>query len=161
MELQTTMKTVYLSGPITGCSYGGCTDWRKYVAEHLARDIVAVSPLRGKEYLKTLDSMPHTLEDKAMSSQRGIMTRDRHDTSTCDATLANLLDTKIVSIGTVMEIAWADMLRKPIVLVMEKEGNLHDHPMIREAAGYRVETLDEGIVLLNALLSLDFARHHQ
>ncbi len=96
-----------------------------------------------------------------MSSSRGIMTRDRFDTMDCDAVFANLLGATIVSIGTAMEIAWADMLRKPVILVMEASGNLHDHPMIREAAGYRVETVDEGITLANALLSIDFARDHQ
>jgi nucleoside 2-deoxyribosyltransferase len=154
------MKTIYLSGPITGCTYGDCTNWRQYVASKFASDIVGVSPLRGKEYLKTLESMPHT-HDHVMSSSRGIMTRDRFDTMECDAIFVNLLETERVSIGTVMEVAWADMLRKPVILVMEKEGNLHDHPMVREAAGYRVETLEEGIALTNALLSIEFARNHQ
>lgn len=171
------MKTLYLSGPITGLSYEGCTNWRQYVAKQLAHDIVGISPLRGKEYLKTMPTMPHTLEDVVMSSQRGIMARDRFDTMNTDALFANLLgvtwaelakaaeagDVRAIraSLGTVMEIAWADMLRKPIILVMEPEDNIHDHPMIREAASYRVETLDEGVALANALLSLDFARDHQ
>lgn len=171
------MKSLYLSGPITGCTYEGCTSWRQYVAQRLAHDIVPVSPLRGKEYLKTMPAMPHTLETHVMSSQRGIMTRDRYDTMACDGLFANLLgvtwaeldkaaaegDVRRVraSLGTVMEVAWADMLRKPIILVMEAEDNIHDHPMIRDAAGYRVETLDEGIALANALLSYDFARDHQ
>jgi len=159
--MSTTPKTIYLSGPITGLSYEGCTDWRQFVAKRLAHDVVGISPLRGKEYLKTITSMPHTFEGNIMSSGRGIMTRDRYDTMTTDALFANLLGTKTVSIGTCMEIAWADLLRKPVILVMEAEGNLHDHPMIREAAGYRVETLSEGIALANALLSVDFARDHQ
>jgi len=153
------MKTIYLSGPITGCTYKGCTDWRKQVATELASDVVGVSPLRGKDYLAHMTSMPHTHEN-VMSTQRGIMARDRYDTMHTDALFANLLGTEIVSIGTCMEIAWADMLRKPIIMVIEPDGNLHDHPMVREAASYRVETLEEGVALANALLSLEFARHN-
>ena len=84
------MKTIYLSGPITGCTYKGCTDWRKKVAEELASDVVGVSPLRGKDYLAGMESMPHTHEN-VMSSARGIMARDRFDTMSCDALFANLL----------------------------------------------------------------------
>jgi nucleoside 2-deoxyribosyltransferase len=58
-----------------------------------------------------------------------------------------------VSIGTVMEIAWAHAYGKPVVLVME-EGNVHDHPMIRECSPFIVHTLDEGIELVNAILAV-------
>ena len=155
------MKTIYLSGPITGLSYKGCTSWRQHVAKELASDVVGLSPLRGKDFLAKMTTMPHTLEANVLSSQRGIMTRDRFDTTVCDALFANFLGATTVSIDTCMEIAWADMLRKPIILVMEAEGNLHDHPMIRDAAGYRVTTVEEGVALANALLSLEFDRTHQ
>jgi hypothetical protein len=35
---------------------------------------------------------------------------------------------------------------------MEAENNLHDHPMIREAIGYRVTTIDEAISITLAVL---------
>jgi len=53
-----------------------------------------------------------------------------------------------------MEIAWADLSRIPVVLVMEPEKNGHDHAMIREAAGFRVSTLDEGLRIVKAILSV-------
>jgi nucleoside 2-deoxyribosyltransferase len=70
----------------------------------------------------------------------------------CSLVFINLLGTKKVSIGTVMEIAWADANRIPIVLVMEKEGNLHDHAMINECVGFRVSTIREGIEIAKAIL---------
>ena len=146
-------KRVYLIGPITGCSYDGCTDWRDYVKRDLEFElIIGVSPMRAKEYLHSSASIDLTY-DTPLSSARGIMTRDRFDLMTCDVVLANLLGADIVSIGTVMEIAWADMLRKPVILVMEDEGNIHDHPMITEAAGFRVNTLDGGIEIAKAILT--------
>jgi len=44
---------VYLAGPITGLSYEKAVDWRRYAQIVLLEegDIVAVSPMRSKDYL--------------------------------------------------------------------------------------------------------------
>jgi nucleoside 2-deoxyribosyltransferase len=152
------MKTVYLAGPITGCSFNGCTDWRKAVAQKLRPfGILGVDPMRAKDYLKNETAITGSYEDKVMSCQRGIMTRDRYDATHCDVLLVNFLGANRISIGTVMEIAWADAHRIPIICAIEndpgqeekeignKVPNVHDHPMIREAVGFRVPTLDEAV----------------
>jgi hypothetical protein len=79
------------------------------------------------------------------------MTRDRFDATRCDVLLVNLLGAERVSIGTVMEIAWADLRRTPIVAVME-EGNVHEHGMVNEAIGFRVTTLDEALNIIKSIL---------
>jgi nucleoside 2-deoxyribosyltransferase len=71
----------------------------------------------------------------------------------CDIMLANLLGAKKVSIGTIGEFFWADAYRKPVIAVMEKEGNPHEHAMIRELTGFRVETLEEGLAVAGAVLA--------
>lgn len=149
------MSTVYLAGPITGLSYGECTDWREYAIKELdAAGIRGVSPLRAKSYLSNEGKIADSYEQIVLSSSRGITTRDRWDATRCDVLLASLLGADRVSIGTVMEVAWADLSRIPIVLVMEKEKNLHDHAMLREVAGFRVETLEEGLNVVKAILSV-------
>ena len=142
---------VYLAGPITGCSYGECTSWRQGVIKALPPHIIGLSPLRQKEYLGMETAIMDQYPDTVMSCQRGIMTRDRWDATRADAVFVNLLGATRVSIGTVMEIAWADAKRIPIVLVMEKTGNVHEHAMLRDAVGFRVETIDEGVNVLKAL----------
>jgi len=82
------------------------------------------------------------------------MTRDFNDCSTCDVLLVNLLGASKVSIGTVMEIAWAYQNRTPVVVVMEQEGNPHEHAMIREAIGFRVHTMGEAIAVVRTILDL-------
>jgi nucleoside 2-deoxyribosyltransferase len=84
------------------------------------------------------------------------MTRDFFDCQNCDIVLANLLGTKKVSIGTVMEIAWAYAFNKPMILVLDPENNIHEHPMIQEATGFRVDTVDKAIFIANAVLT-DYA----
>lgn len=157
-------KTVYLAGPISGLSYGEATGWRQEVRDQLLRSgIKAASPLRAKVYIREateIDQASPAIDEndmdapavQAMSNSRGITTRDRFDCLNCDVLFVNLLGTERVSIGTVMEIAWADALRKPIVIVMEPEGNLHDHAMIRECVGFRVPTIREGVEITKAIL---------
>lgn len=146
---------IYLAGPISGLTYDGCTDWRKYAEVRFnQRGILAASPMRAKEHLREYGVLHDGYEDHPLSTERGIMTRDRNDVTRCDLVFANLLGAKIVSIGTVMELAWADILRKPVVLCIEDKGNIHDHPMLREATGFRVVSdLDEALSIAEAVLA--------
>ena len=125
-------KRVYLAGPITGLSYSGCTDWRKFAKDELKKyGILGVSPMRAKEYLNKEKNISDSYPEKILSCDRGITTRDRFDVMTSNLILVNFLGAKEKSIGTVGEIFWADAFRKPIVTIMEKDGNPHDHSMIR------------------------------
>lgn len=144
--------SVYLAGPITGESYSTVTDWRAYAMKQLAPDIDGFSPMRSKDYLLQETSVADSYEATILSSQRGIFARDSYDCQRCDVVLANLLGASRVSIGTVMEIAWGWAYRKPLVLVMEEEGNIHEHAMLREACPYRVKTLDEGLHIIKTIL---------
>ncbi len=144
---------VYLAGPIKGLSYAGATDWRTHAAGLLhIGGIVALSPMRHKAYLRPEQDIADAYPLSPLSSQRGITTRDRFDVLRCDVVLANLLGAEAVSIGTMIELGWADAARKPVVLVMEPEGNPHDHAMVRELAGFRVPTLNDGLEIVTALV---------
>lgn len=156
------MKLAYLAGPITGLTFDGCTDWRDYAVKSLAEaGIKGLSPMRAKEFLKHMGPLPALKNAKedyeyakygCLASSRGIMTRDRFDATRCDVMIVNLLDAQRVSVGTVMEIAWGDLVRTPIIAVME-EGNVHEHGMVNEAIGFRVATLDEALDVAKAILS--------
>ena len=146
-----TYKT-YLAGPITGLSFNGANDWREEVISSLPPHIIALSPLRGKEYLAQETSLKDSYDMHVLSTAKAIVTRDRFDATRCDVLFVNLLGAKIVSIGTVMEIAWADAHRIPIILIMEK-GNIHTHGMLMEVSNYIVETLTEGIFILKSILT--------
>lgn len=153
------MGKVYLAGGITGMTFNGCNNWREYAIRVLAEhNIHGYNPLRAKDYLKAVNeqaglrAMQKTYDGFVMSTAKGITTRDHWDVMTSDVVLVNLADAKVVSIGTVMEIAWAHAYRKPTVMVMENEGNLHDHPMIRESVGFILPDLDEALHLIKAML---------
>lgn len=143
---------LFLSGPITGVSYGDCTDWRKYVAGKMPPEIKCISPMRGKDYLKKEKEVKASYEDIPLCSGKGITCRDRFDAKRSDAILMNLLGAQKVSIGTIIELGWSDDGTKPIILVMEKNGNVHDHPMLKDIADYIVDNLDDAIELAQKIL---------
>lgn len=147
------MKTVYLAGPISGLSFDGANDWRlDFINKLASHGIRGLSPLRSKDYLKKEDNLRDEYNEHVLSCSRGIYTRDRYDSLNCDILFVNLLGATKVSIGTMMEIAWADSKKTPIVLAIEKEGNIHDHAMIREATGFRVDSLMSGLNVIRAIL---------
>ncbi len=144
--------TIYLAGPISGCSYGECTDWREAFKTLVPRSVQCLSPMRGKDYLAGQKLIEGSYPAHVLSCSRGIMTRDFFDCTRADVIVVNLADAPRVSIGTVMEIAWGFQTRTPVIVVMEKEGNVHEHPMIAEAIGFRVETLEQAAHVAKVIL---------
>lgn len=146
-------KRVYLAGPISGLNYKECINWRVYAKLELAKyGIIGISPMRFKEHLndgRIISGSHNTI----LECGRGITIRARIDVKYCSLILVNLLGAKEVSKGTMIEYGWADAFRKPIITVIEKEGNVHDHPIVRELTGFRVESLKEGLEVARKILS--------
>lgn len=145
---------VYLAGPIAGLQYGDSTSWREYVAGCMPEQIKTASPLRGKLYLANETHIQDSYEQYALSSRKGITARDRMDVMRCDMVLINFAGADKVSMGTCIEVGWADAWRKPMVIVMD-ETNIHYHAMIRECAGFVVPTLEEAINIVKRVLLPD------
>jgi len=145
---------IYLAGPISGLKYGVAADWRDDVATQHEHSFNFASPLRAKEFLDTGEVLDHTniVYDNVLSSPHGVMTRDSWDVHRCDCVFANLLGAERVSIGTVMELAWAWKAGTPSIIIMEPD-NIHNHVMLRQASPFYTETVDEGIDMLYALFS--------
>lgn len=152
---------VYLAGPITGQTYEGATDWREYARQLLEPHVQGMSPMRGKDYLKAYGVIGGSPEEAYMkqviSSQTGILGRDRNDVRTADAVLMNLKGAEIVSIGTMIEAGWADAYRIPFVIVDDPK-SIHNHVMLRGMATYVVETIEDAVYLLRVLLGVPVLR---
>ena len=149
-------KRVYLSGPIAGLSYDGATGWRETVAEYLsAFGIVALDPMRSKTYLKNIPklSAQSLVPGEVMSTARGITTRDRFDCLRADVMLVNLTQVHLLtspSLGTVMEMGWADAMRIPIVCA--RDPKVYDHPMINEVIGFDTKDIWSALDIVVDLL---------
>ena len=148
---------VYLAGPILGCDRGEANDWREYASVMLSHSgVVGISPLRcepliGERY--TIGSA-----DPKFGTARAISSKNRFDVRACDLTLAYMpkaLVKKVPSLGTIIEMAWADMAGKPVVLVSD-DPILLEHPVVNAVAGWIVPTLDDGLELIIGILG-DYA----
>ena len=103
--------------------------------------------------MKNVVSIDDCYEGEDLGTAHAILTRDHLDCQNCDAIFVNLLGASTVSIGTVMEIAWGFAYRKPVVIAMEKEGNVHQHCMLNQSTPFISDTLDHAIHLLVTILT--------
>lgn len=150
-------KKCYLSGPITGLSYIEAIGWTDYAKNKLKEisngQIEGYRPLRGKGTSLSLEQNLSAMGyATVISNPKAIVGRDSYDVISSDVILVNLLEAKRISIGTMFEVAWAWLLRKPIILIMEKDGNIHMHGFVTETCTYWVEDLNQGIELVKLIL---------
>lgn len=146
---------VYLAGPITGLTYKGTVGWREDVRRKFGAHIHTISPMRGKQRHELLGDQPilTAYEENPLTSEKGISIRDYNDVKRADCLLVNFLGATKVSIGTVMEIAWARAFQIPVVIVMEKD-NLHNHAMIRYSS-FIVDNMEDAVELVKVILGPD------
>lgn len=149
---------VYLAGPISGCTYAGCVEWRERAERYLAlKGILALSPMRGCSHLSTYQGPLPANFSGDQDEAHACYTRDHFDLRSADVVLMNLQalgDRARVSIGTVVELGWATAYRKPLILVKPLRGmhDPHDHPFVQEAADYVTTDLDEALHIVVHIL---------
>lgn len=170
---------IYLAGPIAGLSWEAATKWRKDLIEKFKDastgriNYIALSPLRGKEYLENETDIKNSYH--RMLTPKATTERNLNDIRRSDLIIVNFIGAEKVSIETVLEIGAAKALNIPIILVIEdpKEitidsdtisltngdtsvkylstwKNIHDHSMIRESSSLITSHIDD---------AFDFALH--
>lgn len=150
--------TVYLCGQITGATYDEARfGWRQVVGRELGYDSIRVlSPMRriNPRRSDTSSISPHGLEGDVLQCARGLTACDRFDLRRSDLVFANLVmnDQKKISVGSMIELGWADAYGIPVVAVLP-EGNAHDHGMVRELITWRCQTVEQAIEVTRAVLS--------
>jgi nucleoside 2-deoxyribosyltransferase len=145
---------VYLCGAISGLTYEQArNDWRKTVREQLSDVAQVLCPMRSTKSLKELGKLvPEGYDGDPLTCSKGITSRDRFDVWRADLVFCNLIGTDRASIGSMIELGWADALRKPIVLCVDV-GNVHEtHAMVREIVGFTVYSLQDGIDTVRGII---------
>jgi nucleoside 2-deoxyribosyltransferase len=145
---------IYLAGPIAGQT-GDAVNVS--IAEKSAVLIdfgfLVYHPMVGKEslILKSETFKPSGYEDFPIATNHAIFARDKWMVAQSDVILADLSNSGgRVSIGTMMEIAWANFLGKQIIVIMPF-GNVHDHLFVREAATIIFGNMEEAYDYLREL----------
>lgn len=151
-----TRATVYLAGPIAHTKDDKAFEWRDEVGTWLVDlGYNILSPLRGKHLLKGVaigGDMKQYQSYGPFYESAGIMARDHFDVCRADVLFVNLLGHHRTT-GTIMEMAWAYHMRKPMIVAIEDEGNGHDmHPMIAECLTFRSNSLDGAVSMLDMVV---------
>lgn len=145
---------VYAAGPMNGLMFEEALEWRFLLSNLLEPDIQVLSPVRGKDFLagKVIHSGDYG-NLNSLTTKKAITNRDRNDVMRADLIFVNFLGAKRISIGSIIEIGWADSNRIPIVLLMEKDGsNPHEHCMIREICPFVSDNFQEGVDITRYVL---------
>lgn len=153
----TNQPRVYLAGPMKGRSVESATGWREELRALLAPEIVCYSPMRQvAECAGSNGRVEASYAHHVLHNQKSLTTRDRLDVMRADLVIVNVLGAEVVSIGTCIEVGWADAFRVPIVLIDDTDGttwmSTHAHPMLREAAGWHVESVADAAYVTRSVL---------
>lgn len=113
------MKTIYLCGPINGCTDEECKDWRELIKTQWAG--------------KCLDPMRRDYRGREAESVNEIVTLDKVDIANSDAVLVNY---DKPSVGTAMEVYIAFTTGRLVVVVAAPDTNIspwlryHSHAIL-------------------------------
>jgi hypothetical protein len=152
------MKTVYLAGAITDCDNGEANDWRRNLTHRLSTlNIAGISPLRCEPLMGERYTL--TNQDPRFGTARAIASKNFLDVQTCDLTLCympKIINERRLSIGTIIELAWAHSMRKPTILVSDYDF-VTSHPVVQANASWILDSMDDAMDVIAGVFG-DYAR---
>jgi len=134
-----------------------CAKWRIDIRDHYMRqswDITWLDPLNGKEFAEiTPDGLKSNVPPEA------IFDRDLLSVEEADLVVVNLntFGATRPPLGTICEMAWAGMLRTPIVLI-SNDPNYIEHPFVKRMASWIVP--DVATLLKDKVINYFYAGLH-
>ncbi len=108
--------------------------------------------MTGKTYLRNeIEFKASGYENFPASTNKAIKKRDKWMVKDSDIILVDFTECNgIVSIGSCMELAWADMMTKHTIAVMQKD-NIHQHAFVLECSDIVFETMEDAYKYLEDL----------
>jgi nucleoside 2-deoxyribosyltransferase len=125
------MKTLYLCGPINGCTDDECTNWREAV--------------KAKWAGRCIDPMVRDYRGREAEAYREIVELDKIDVAEADIILVNY---DKPSVGTSMEILYAWERGKRIIVVCREDAVIS--PWLRYHATHLVHSFDAALDVAKA-----------
>jgi phage FluMu gp28-like protein len=152
------MMKIYIGGRISGMSYEDCSRYFNDTKETLQNmGYFVYSPMTAKASLRNETVLRATDYKSPVSTNHAIVERDRWCVEQADVFYLNLMATqedRFVSIGGMMELAWAHQLGRHTVIALP-ENNVHRHAFVLEAADVVFTNHEQCMVYLNHLIKQD------
>jgi nucleoside 2-deoxyribosyltransferase len=145
-------KKIYCVHPISGLTADAVFTYYTDIRNRLSGKYDVMVPMTGKASLRCEKEFRHEgYQGNPLTTNHAIFERDRWMVTQSDVIYASLKGaTEKVSIGSMFELAWASLLGKYIVLVMDKE-SIHRHAFVLEAADVIFENEEEAEEYLEKL----------
>jgi hypothetical protein len=145
------MMKIYCARPITGLGYKEIELYYNNITNKLITlGYNVLHPMIGKSYLSSETQFKSDGYQNPLSTDHAIVRRDNWMVKQCDILLLNLLESKKVSIGCMMELAWGYDYNKHIITLME-DNNIHKHSFVIESSSVIFSTEQEGFDYLYKL----------
>ena len=145
---------IYTAGPMAGLNVEQVQERYFSQVKHLRKMGYEVfCPMTGKHFLKAdYNFVGKGCGTNPLTTNHAIKERDRWMVGQVDVVLVDFTQGKDkVSIGSCMELAWADELKKHTVVVMD-EDNIHQHSFIIDCADVIFPNINEALLYLNNLI---------
>lgn len=138
---------VYLSGPIASLTPAEATSWRayaqKFLLEYSKGEVIGICPMRHSSFKK---EHGHRREDDVLKDAHACYLRDKNDIKECNLMFVNVIDPpQRISMGTNIEIGWADAFGKPIICVANRDGMYDKDLLFRATIDNMYYDLDIGL----------------
>jgi nucleoside 2-deoxyribosyltransferase len=138
---------IYLAHPISFSSFDFVMDYFNRAKQALEPMYDVYYPMIAKGYFKDEKGFKASGYKHVVSCDHAIIERDYWMVSMSDVVFVDLSESEKVSIGCMMELAWAYQLRKHTIVVFPI-GNIHAHSFVREAADILFDNYDGAIEYL-------------
>lgn len=143
---------VYLGGQVTGLDFGSSVAWPEQMREMIDERIDVVGPMRHQRALKHVGKIGSELiTGNPTATDAAIRRGCKHDILRVDFCIFNLQPIQKLSLGCMWEMAWADMLQKPICVILT-DNKFYDHPFIRDGATWLAPDSEKAAEIVNSFL---------
>ena len=145
--------SIYMAHPITGLQGKEVINYYSETKDFLS-DIgyEVYCPMIAKGYMiSEKEFKSHGYDGNPIALNHAIKERDKWMVKSSKVLLLDLSGSKNVSIGCVMELAWAEEFGNHTIVVMEKD-NIHNHAFVLESADIVFDNIDDARVYLGKLI---------
>ena len=150
------MNKIYLVHPISGLSADVVFEYYKDTEAKLTEmGYDVLTAMYGKSYLRCEKEFRASGYKMPCTTNHAIYQRDHWMTEQADIIYANFLRAKQVSVGSMMELAWASHMRKHVIVTMQDD-NVHAHAFVYEAASIVYQTHEDAMNYLKMLIKKDY-----
>jgi nucleoside 2-deoxyribosyltransferase len=139
---------IYLAHPISGLSGDDVFGYYEKARNQLSDVFEVLYPMLGKGYLRNEAKYAPLGYKFPVSTDHAIKERDRWMVQSSDVVFVDFTGAKSVSIGCCMELAWADLLGKHTVVVLDE---IHRHAIVVDCADIVFPNYDDAIAYLRDL----------